>query len=184
MPTKAQQATGRMLAAKLLDAHIPADSPAWEPVRAMLTGGEEAPVKEKTKRKPALRVYHQLGRPVGTAQKQRMQRRRKELYPEMIERGLSNADMSAELNVSRSVVSYDLQRLGLHAHHRMRWRVTNTTTQEVRYYSSVEELHGMTHIRITLDAATTREAFGPWLIEHGYWFKDSKGNWREVPENA
>ncbi|WP_040536961.1 hypothetical protein [Schleiferilactobacillus shenzhenensis] len=181
MPTKEQKAVGRMLAAKLLDDHVSGDDPEWQEARALM--GAASDDKPKTKKKPKPRVYHQLGRPMNTPEKLREREWRQKCYPEMIERGLRNADMALELGVSRSVISFDLQRMELSAHQRMHWRVTNMNTGEVSYYPSISEMHAKTPIRGTILTDTEPITRGPWLITYGDWFQDSKGNWREAPED-
>jgi hypothetical protein len=186
MPTKNEKRQAQKLIDYLLDNDVPQSDPAWTQARILMGIGEEQPKAEpKPKRRPVATKYHNApGRPANLSAKKREMARRKQLYPEMIDRGLRNVDMAMELGISRSVVSHDLALLGLHAHQRMYWRVTNVDTGKVTHYTSIDMLNAAMRVRPELKAGHSVILVGPWTIEHGCWYQDSKGVWREAPNES
>lgn len=170
MTHKERQKAGRLLAIKLLNDHVPDDSPEWRKVRDLLGAKNES--------KPG---------PVGSSKtkgnrqkKHEMMARRKKEYPKLIEKGYNNAQMGKILKISRSVISHDLMRFGLQAHQRYHWRATNTATGKTGYYTSPAAIRSDTNVTKALWCIDRQAVVGPWLIERGCWYQDSKGVWREA----
>ena len=171
MTHKERQTVGRLLAAKLLDKRVPEDAPEWQQVRELLGG-----VKEKKANKRPAKVS-------GTKKRQlEAIKKRKQIYPRLIEQGYANWQIGAKLGISRSVVSHDLMRFGLQAHQRYYWRATNTVTKKTGYYTRSSSLQADTKIVKALWCIDREAVIGPWLVERGCWYQDSQGNWYEAPK--
>jgi hypothetical protein len=170
MTHKERQKTGRLLAIKLLNKNVPDDSPDWQKVRDLLGA------KNESKPGPV-----GSSKAKGTRKKQHeaMARRKRE-YPKLIEEGYNNSQMEKILKISRSVVSHDLMRFGLQAHQRYHWRATNTATGKTGYYTSPAAIRSDTNVTKALWCIDRQAVVGPWLIERGCWYQDSKGVWREA----
>ena len=171
MTHKERQKVGRLLAIKLLNNNEPEDAPEWQQVRELLCGKKE----KKENKRPAK---------VNGTKKRQLEaiKKRKQIYPRLIEQGYASYQIAAELGISRSVVSHDLMRFGLQAHQRYRWRVTNTVNKCTSYYISVSSLQADTKIVKTLWRIGKKAVVGPWLIERGCWYQDANDNWHEAPK--
>jgi hypothetical protein len=171
MTHKERQTVGRLLAAKLLDKRVPEDAPEWQQVRELLGG-----IKEKKANKRPAKIS-------GTKKRQlEAIKKRKQIYPRLIDQGYASYQIAAELGISRSVVSHDLMRFGLQAHQRYRWRATNTATGKTGYYTSPVDMRSDTHVTKALWRIDRQAVVGPWLVERGCWYQDSQGNWYEAPK--
>lgn len=171
MTHKERQTVGRLLAAKLLDKRIPEDAPEWQQVRELLCSRKE----KKANKRPAK---------VSGTKKRQLEaiKKRKQIYPRLIDQGYANWQIGAKLGISRSVVSHDLMRFGLQAHQRYRWRATNTATKNTEYYINSSSLQADTKIVKTLWRIDRQAVVGPWLIERGCWYQDANDNWHEAPK--
>lgn len=171
MTHKERQKVGRLLAIKLLNNNVPDDAPEWQQVRELLCGKKE----KKVNKRPAK---------VNGTKKRQLEaiKKRKQIYPRLIEQGYASYQIAAELEISRSVVSHDLMRFGLQTHQRYSWRATNTVTKNTGYYTRSSSLQADTTIVKTLWRIDRKAVVGPWLIERGCWYQDSQGNWYEAPK--
>lgn len=171
MTHKERQTVGRLLAVKLLDKNVPEDAPEWKQVRELLCGKKE----KKANKRPAK---------VSGTKKRQLEaiKKRKQIYPRLIEQGYASWQIAAKLGISRSVVSHDLMRFGLQAHQRYYWRATNTVTGKTGYYTSPAAMRSDTNVTKALWRIDRQAVVGPWLIERGCWYQDSQGNWYEAPK--
>lgn len=171
MTHKERQTVGRLLAVKLLDKNVPEDAPEWKQVRELLCGKKE----KKTNKRQAK---------VSGTKKRQLEaiKKRKQIYPRLIEQGYASWQIAAKLGISRSVVSHDLMRFGLQAHQRYYWRSTNTATKNTEYYINSSSLQAATKIVKALWRIDRKAVVGPWLVERGTWYQDSQGNWYEAPK--
>lgn len=171
MTHKERQTVGRLLAAKLLDKRVPEDAPEWQQVRELLCSKKE----KKANKHPAK---------VSGTKKRQLEaiKKRKQIYPRLIEQGYANWQIGAKLGISRSVVSHDLMRFGLQAHQRYYWRSTNTATGKTGYYTSPATMRSDTNVTKALWRIDRQAVVGPWLIERGCWYQDANDNWHEAPK--
>ncbi|WP_367368244.1 hypothetical protein [Schleiferilactobacillus harbinensis] len=171
MTHKERQKVGRLLAIKLLNNNVPEDAPEWQQVRELLCGKKE----KKANKRPAK---------VSGTKKRQLEaiKKRKQIYPRLIEQGYANWQIGAKLGICRSVVSHDLMRFGLQAHQRYHWRATNTATKNTGYYINASSLQADTRIVKALWRIDRQAVVGPWLIERGCWYQDGQGNWYEAPK--
>ena len=171
MTNKVRKILGRGMAIKLLDERLPEDAPEWKQVRELLCIREE----KKANKRPAK---------VSGIKKRQLEaiKKRKQIYPSLIEQGYANWQIGAKLGISRSVVSHDLMRFGLQAHQRYRWRATNTATGKTGYYTTPTAMRSDTNVTKALWRIDKQAVVGPWLIERGCWYQDSQGNWYEAPK--
>ncbi|KRL13040.1 hypothetical protein [Schleiferilactobacillus perolens] len=157
--------------------NAPRKDPRWKPIRKAL---REDPVNKKvTKPKLAHNIVEKR-----EARLARMRR-----YSELIKAGLHVMDMSFVLGVSSTTVTSDLRYGHFEVLPHRYWRVTNLETGEVNYPESRSAVYKMVRLgrnRLVLNDGDLDTTVRNWRVQHGRWYQDGAGNWREphVPTNT